>query len=172
MNRSPRDPFVKEDEMSQGSDVNEVSEQRLEEIESLFVQTAHALESSDGSTITLRGVSPSTLYFADRPQREVGHMSNEHFVSVWDEGDNSFADDPPNAVLSFLDASGSFPEDTVVVLSEPQLADGDLSYSVQVLDGKLPDEAGPVALFIDPFGRPLSPVSAAGVNRRRRRRMR
>ena len=99
-------------------------------------------------------------------------MSNEHFVSVWDEGDNSFADDPPNAVLSFLDASGSFPEDTVVVLSEPQLADGDLSYSVQVLDGKLPDEAGPVALFIDPFGRPLSPVSAAGVNRRRRRRMR
>jgi hypothetical protein len=41
MNRSPRDPFVKEDEMSQGSDVNEVSEQRLEEIESLFVQTAH-----------------------------------------------------------------------------------------------------------------------------------
>jgi hypothetical protein len=59
MNRSPRDPFVKEDEMSQGSDVNEVSEQRLEEIESLFVQTAHALATSGGSTITLRGVSPS-----------------------------------------------------------------------------------------------------------------
>ena len=27
-------------------------------------------------------------------------------------------------------------------------------------------EQGPVALFIDPFGRPLSPVSPAGINRR------
>jgi len=144
----------------------------LEEIESLFVQTAHGLASSGGDTITLRRVAPTTLYFADRPQREVGHMSNEHFVSVWGEGENSFADDPPNAVLSFLDASGSFPEDAVVVLSEPKLAGDDLSYSVRLLDGTLPEEAGPVALFIDPFGRPLSPVSAAGVNRRQRRRMR
>jgi hypothetical protein len=29
---------------------------------------------------------------------------------------------------------------------------------------------GPCALFIDPFGRPLSPVSAAGMHRRERRR--
>jgi len=156
--------------MTQASDINEVSEQHLEEIESLFVQTAHGLASSGGSIITLTRVAPTTLYFADRPQREVGHMSNEHFVSVWDEGDNSFAENPPNAVLSFLDSSGSFPEDAVVVLSEPQLAGGDLKYSVEVLDGALPEIAGPVALFIDPFGRPLSPVSAAGINRRDRRR--
>src|SRR6266516_1391668 len=31
---------------------------------------------------------------------------------------------------------------------------------------------GPCALFIDPFGRPLSPVSAAGMHRRARRRRR
>jgi len=43
---------------------------------------------------------------------------------------------------------------------------------VNVLDGKLPTSTGPVALFIDPFGRPLSPVSAAGMHRRERRRMR
>jgi hypothetical protein len=155
--------------MSQSSPTSEVTEKHLEEIESLFVQTAQGL-ATDGNTITLKSVSPSTLYFADRPQRDVGHMSSEHFVSVWDEGDNSFEDDPPNAVVSYLDPSHEFPEDTVVVLRGPRLAGGDLTYSVEVLDGSLPKQAGPVALFIDPFGRPLSPVSAAGINRRERRR--
>jgi hypothetical protein len=155
--------------MSKVSDTPEVTEQHLEDIESLFVQTARGLTTADG-TITLKALSPSTLYFADRPQREVGHMSTEHFVNVWDEGENSFADDPPNAVVSYLDPKHEFPEDTVVVLREPRLEGGDLTYSVEVLDGTLPKETGPVALFIDPFGRPLSPVSAAGMNRRDRRR--
>ena len=155
--------------MSQVSDTPEITEQHLEEIESLFVQTAHGLTSANG-TITLKMLSPSTVYFADRPKREVGHMSSEHFVDVWDEGENSFADDPPNAVLSYLDPAHDFPADTVVVLRDPRLEGGDLTYSVEVLDGTLPKEAGPVALFIDPFGRPLSPVSVAGMNRRDRRR--
>jgi hypothetical protein len=155
--------------MSQISDVPEVTEQHLEDIESLFVQTAHGLECTTG-TITLKAISRSTLWFADRPQREVGHMSSEHFVEVWGQGENSFADDPPNAVVSYLGAGQELPSDTVVVLREPRLVNGDLTYSVEVLDGTLPAEAGPVALFIDPFGRPLSPVSAAGMNRRDRRR--
>ena len=155
--------------MSQTEQSPEVTEKRLEDIESLFVQTAHGLVTSDG-TITLRSISPSTLYFADRPKRDVGHMSSEHFVNVWGEGENSFADDPPNAVVSYLDPRHEFPEDTVVVLREPRLEGEDLTYSIEILDGSLPKEAGPVALFIDPFGRPLSPVSAAGINRRERRR--
>jgi hypothetical protein len=47
-----------------------------------------------------------------------------------------------------------------------------LTYDVDVLDGRLPTSTGPCALFIDPFGRPLSPVSLAGMHRRERRRMR
>ena len=155
--------------MSQVSDTTEASEQHLADIESLFVQTAQGLTSTDG-TITLKTLSPSTLYFADRPKREVGHMSSQHFVDVWGEGENSFGDDPPNAVVSYLDPEHDFPADTVVVLREPRLEGGDLTYTVEILDGRLPKEAGPVALFIDPFGRPLSPVSAAGINRRDRRR--
>ncbi|HET6173596.1 MAG TPA: hypothetical protein VFD90_13355 [Gaiellales bacterium] len=157
--------------MSPSTDIHEVTEKHLEEIESLFVQTAQGLLST-GNTMTLKTISPSTLYFADRPRRDVGHMSLEHFVEVWHEGDNSFADDPPNAVVSYLDPAHTFPQDTVVVLREPRLENGDLTYAVEILDGMLPHEAGPVALFIDPFGRPLSPVSLAGINRRQRRRAR
>jgi hypothetical protein len=45
-----------------------------------------------------------------------------------------------------------------------------LSYSFEVLEGAGPAESGAVTLFIDPLGRPLSPVSLAGMNRRDRRR--
>ena len=58
------------------------AEQQLEDMEALFVQTAASM-TSDRGTITLHGLSPSTLYFADRPQREVGHMMSSHFVANW-----------------------------------------------------------------------------------------
>jgi len=80
----------------------------------MFVQTAQGVTGEAG-TITLRGVTPSTLYFSDRPQRVVGHMTTADFVELWDEGDNSFEADPPNAVLSFLGVGDAAPEDVVVV---------------------------------------------------------
>ena len=146
--------------------------QMIEELEaeqSMFVQTAQGVR-SDGSALTLTGVTPSTLYFSDRPQRIVGHMATSDFVELWGEGANSFEEDPPNAVLAFLQPGDEAPEDVVVVIREPRLDDGELTYAIETLDGKVPAEAGPITLFIDPFGRPLSPVSVCGVRRRERRR--
>jgi hypothetical protein len=48
--------------------MSQVTEQQLEDMEALFVQTA-ARMTSDGQTIELEGLSPSTLYFSDRPKR-------------------------------------------------------------------------------------------------------
>jgi hypothetical protein len=60
--------------------------------------------------------------------------------------------------------------DVVVVLQNPVL-DGDrFSYQVEILDGEMPASGGPSSLFIDVIGRPLTPVSIAGVHRRGRRR--
>jgi hypothetical protein len=148
--------------------------QMIEELEaeqSMFVQTAQGM-SSDGTTLTLNGVTPSTLYFSDRPQRVVGHMTTVDFVDLWAEGDNSFEDDPPNAVLAFLEPGAQAPEDAVIVIQDPHLENGHLSYSIEALEGTVPPHSGPVTLFIDPFGRPLSPVSVCGVRRRERRRAR
>lgn len=148
--------------------------QMIEELaaeESMFVQTAQGI-TSDGTTLTMSGVTPSTLYFSDRPQRVVGHMTTADFVELWAEGENSFQEDPPNAVLAFLEPGDDAPEDAVVVIREPRLEDGSLSYSIEALEGTVPAQAGPVTLFIDPFGRPLSPVSMCGVRRRERRRAR
>ena len=143
--------------------------EQLQAEQSMFVQTASGM-TSNGTTVILEGVTPSTLYFSDRPQRIVGHMATTDFVNLWGEGDNSFEEDPPNAVLAFLEPGNDVPDDAVIVIQAPRLEGGQLSYSVQTLEGTLPAQAGPVTLFIDPFGRPLSPVSVCGVRRRERRR--
>jgi len=143
--------------------------EELEAEQSMFVQTAQGV-TSDGKTLTLTGVTPSTLYFSDRPQRVVGHMATSDFVDLWGEGANSFKEDPPNAVLAFLQPGDDAPEDAVMVIREPRLEDGQLSYAIEPLEGDVPAQSGPITLFIDPFGRPLSPVSVCGVRRRERRR--
>jgi hypothetical protein len=118
------------------------------DVELLFVQTA-TTGSFDGKTLTLSGVG-STSYFSDRPNRIVGHMQNDTFVSQWPEGKNSFKADPPNAVLSVLVEGGV--SDSVVELSNPKLAGGALSYDVKVLDGKPPATFKSASLFIDGKG--------------------
>lgn len=146
-------------------------QKELEEIEAMFVQVARTMTTS-GDKVTFHGLSPATLFFSDRPERVVGHLTAQQFVDEWDKGANSFAVDPPNAVIAFLQEGDEAPEDAIVVLKDPSLAGDDITYTVEMLEGALPAEAESCSVFIDPFGRPLSPVSVAGVHRRERRRMR
>lgn len=103
----------------------------------------------------------------------IGHVTSEMFVELWDAGANSFAENAPNAVLSFLEPGDEVPEDVVTVIRNPRISGPSLSYDIELLEGTMPAHAkGGPTLFIDPFGRPLSPVSAGGIHRRRRRCMR
>ena len=90
-------------------------EKTLEDIEALFAQTAREM-THEGDKVTFHHLSPATLYFSDRPQRVVGHLSTQQFVDEWGKGENSFADDPPNAVISFVEVGDETPEDAIVVL--------------------------------------------------------
>jgi len=134
----------------------------------LFVQSAHGAELSDGK-LRLKNVSPSTVFFSDRPERITGHEPTEDFVSNWGEGDDSFKSNPPNATLSIV--TGAEPQEIVLVLKSPKLDKGDLLYDVEVLDGSKKVTGGASSLFIDTIGRPMSPMSVAGVKRRKRRRV-
>jgi hypothetical protein len=131
-----------------------------ERIDGLFVQSA-AWFSSDDDHVTLHGIVMSTIYVADRPRREVGHMPTSRFLEFWDEGRGAFAQNPPKAVLSFLDLDSSPGPDASLVLRAPRLEDDDLTYMTEVLGGTLPAEAGACSLFIDVSRRPLVPASGA-----------
>ncbi len=104
-----------------------------------------------GSTLTLTGVSPNSIDFADRPFRAAGHVLTKHFIREWDEGSDSFAKDPPNATISVLGADGESVEDAVVVLKAPKLEGDNLTFEVSVLEGNLAKATGPASLFIDWF---------------------
>ena len=106
----------------------------------------------EGGKLTLTGVAPNSIVFADRPVRAAGHVMTEQFIMQWDEGKDSFAKDPPNATVSVLGGDGSKVSDAVVTLKAPKLEGGNLTFDVVVLEGNLAGSSGPAALFIDRFG--------------------
>jgi hypothetical protein len=115
-----------------------------------YIQQAASM-TFDGETLTLSGLSPSTLYFSDRPYRESGQVDTQTFLSLWDDG-GSFADDAPNAALTVLSSPDTQP--AVVTLNTAELDGGDLKYSVTVVSGDMPGSADDVALFVDRGSRP------------------
>ena len=134
----------------------------------LFVQTAKGATLVNGK-LTLKGVSPMTVYFSDRPTRVAGHIATNEMIPLWSEGKDSFLKDPPNATLSTFTADGKV-ANVVVELKNPALSGDQMTYDVRVLQGKLPDNVEAASLFVDVVGMPLTPVSVAGVARRTRRR--
>ncbi len=117
------------------------------QVELLFVQNAEAVVYENG-TLTLKGVSPSVIFFSDRPKRVAGHVALPGFLDAWDEGKDSFAEDPPNAALSIV--GDGIVTSVVVEIANPQLQGDELSYDiVQVLEGELPATGGTSSLFID-----------------------
>ena len=116
---------------------------------SLFVLNARGATLADGK-LTLTGVSPSSIVFADRPVRAAGHIETAQFVEKWNEGEDQANIDPPNATVSVL--SGADVADAVVTISAPVLEGDNLTFDAVVLEGALTGATGPAALFIDRGG--------------------
>ena len=137
---------------------------RPEIVPSLFVLNSGGA-TLRGDTLTLTGVTPHSIIFADRPVRAAGHQLTADIIADWGSGDDSFAKNPPNATVSVFSKDGSV-KDAVVVLKNPKLDGDKLTFDVQTLEGDLNGGNGAASIFIDIIGRPLTPLSFAGVARR------
>jgi len=104
--------------------------------------------SLDGDTLTLNGV-PNVIYFSDRPARVAGHLSLEKFVEMWDQGDDSYKADPPNATLSVLKKDGA--KNVVVELISVVQKSGSVVFKSVVLEGNITGHFNTGTLFIDLF---------------------
>ncbi len=139
------------------------------EADFLFVQSAKGMTfNKTTNKLTLTGVSPVTVFFTDRPERIAGNMKTAAFIPFWSEGRDSFKSNPPNADVSIVE--GKSLKQIVVVLEDPVLRGGNLTYTVRVLEGTMPAKGADVSVFIDIIGRPLTPLSFAGARRRAWRR--
>ena len=138
---------------------------KTEVVPSLIVLNSQGA-SLQGNKLVLTGVSPNSIVFADRPVRAAGHDLTSHIVEDWATGSDNFAKDPPNATVSAFSKNGSTIRDAVVVLKTPKLEGDRLTFDVEVLEGNLTGADGAAAVFIDIIGRPLTPLSFAGVARR------
>lgn len=138
---------------------------RPQVVPSLIVMNADGA-TLDGTTLTLTGISSNSIVFADRPVRAAGHAPTAVLISEWDTGTDSFGDDPPNATVSVFGETTDQVYDAVVTLKSPRMDGNNLVFDVDVLEGSLTGASGAAAVFIDIIGRPLTPVSAAGVARR------
>lgn len=141
-----------------------IGQGKAEVVPSLIVLNASGA-TLQGGKLTLTGVAPNSIVFADRPVRAAGHDLTAHVVEDWAIGSDNFANDPPNATISGFSKDGAI-RDAVVVLKSPKLEGDKLTFDVDVLEGDLAGADGPAAVFIDIIGRPLTPRSFAGAARR------
>jgi len=142
-----------------------IGQAKTEVVPSLIVFNAQGA-SLQGGKLVLTGIAPNSIIFADRPVRAAGHDTTAHIVEDWNKGSDNFAKDPPNATVSGFTKDGSGVKDAVVVLKSPRLEGDKLTFDVDVLEGDLNGADGSAAVFIDIIGRPLTPMSYAGVARR------
>ena len=86
--------------------IGQAKDAKPEVVPSLIVLNAGGA-SLQGQTLTLAGVAPNSIVFADRPVRSAGHVLTAHLLEEWGTGSDSFAKDPPNATVSVFSKDGS-----------------------------------------------------------------
>lgn len=125
-------------------------------VPSMIVLNAKAAKIA-GRTLTLDGVSPNAIVFADRPVRAAGHALTAHLLEEWgDRAPDSFAKDPPNATVSVLNKATASISDIVVVLKSPKLDGDKLVFEIVPIEGDLGQADGPATVFVDIINLPIA----------------
>jgi hypothetical protein len=128
----------------------------------LFIQSAQSGSVSEvnatTSTLELSDVSDKTILFSDRPDRIVSSVNTTDFIGNWSTAPDSFAVDPPNAVL-ILDDEEERQELAVIELFNPEYDSeaNTLKYDITAVNATattttsidLPSEFGQSTLVID-----------------------
>src|SRR5215467_1371691 len=101
---------------------------------SLIVMNARGASLQAGK-LTLIGVAPNSIVFADRPVRAAGHALTTHLLEEWsDSSADSFAKNPPNATISVMNKEKGKVSDAVVVLKSPKLEGERLTFDIALLE--------------------------------------
>ncbi len=112
--------------------------------QALYVQSVES-GTFDGEKLSLVNPSGLTLWFSDRPEHRAGYIADADFEAGWTANGDSFASDPPNAVLH----TAGDGNEAVLELGALQITAGGLIYKVSSVKGTIPSKFTGAALFID-----------------------
>lgn len=115
----------------------------------LFVQSADGVELVDDTTLVFP-MEREIFAFTDRPYRQHHYLNAHEFAALWNASKDSFENDPPNAVLTWV-ADGEVHEAEIELV---EVAVGDFGrsivYGVDIESAEsLPEDARRVSLFVD-----------------------
>ena len=118
----------------------------------LYVQTAATAQMTSDTTLEIP-ITRDVFGFTDRPNRRHAYFTASEFEAFWsEEGANSFSEDPPNAVLTWLDGEEQR-EAEITLNSATVYADGtqeSLVYEITLETEQMPDaQMSYVSLFVD-----------------------
>jgi len=131
---------------------NPIQPANVSQPEWLYVQTAATAQMTSNTTLKIP-FTRDVFGFTDRPYRKHAYFTAFEFALFWfEEGANSFAADPPNAVLTWL-VGEEQREAEITIDSVTVYADGtqeSLVYEVTLETEQMPDaQMSYVSLFVD-----------------------
>ncbi|MDR4491946.1 MAG: hypothetical protein R2685_13770 [Candidatus Nitrosocosmicus sp.] len=90
-------------------------------------------ENATSYRLELNNMANQTILFSDRLDRIVESISTLDFIGKWSVGPNSFAADPPNAVLFYNEIDSSELDTVIMELSNPEYNDTNNSLIYDVI---------------------------------------
>jgi len=132
-------------------DNNNVDNSNTLEKEWLYTHTALEATATSSTTIVMP-FTADIFAFTDRPNREFKYISGDEFASYWNDYDdeNSFKLDPPNAVLTWVDADGV--SEVEVVITDANFDGNNVIYTIENTTITANQSFEDVSLFVDGNG--------------------
>ena len=132
-------------------DNNNVDNSNTLEKEWLYTHTALEATATSSNTIVMP-FTEDIFAFTDRPNREHKYISGDEFASYWNDYDdeNSFKLDPPNAVLTWVDADGV--SEVEVVITDANFDGNNVIYTIENTTITANQSFEDVSLFVDGNG--------------------
>ena len=132
-------------------DNNNVDNSNTLEKEWLYTHTALEATATSSTTIVMP-FTEDIFAFTDRPNREYKYISGDEFASYWNDYDdeNSFKLDPPNAVLTWVDADGV--SEVEVVITDANFDGNNVIYTIENTSITANQSFEEVSLFVDGNG--------------------
>ena len=117
----------------------------------LYTHTSLNATATNSTTIVIP-LTGEIFAFTDRPNREHKYISGDEFASYWNDYDdeNSFKLDPPNAVLTWVDAGGVM--EVEVVITDADFDGNNVIYTIENTSITANQSFEEVSLFVDGNG--------------------